>query len=132
MPTPRRWYASATANAASASGGVAQARVVRERDDPLGAVVDERAEQRAPLGPVRVEHLLDDLGPERGEPVEAHVEALLGEGAEEVEDRVGVVARRRAQPERAPVAEDHVDDVGHAGILPHGRHGGHGPTVPAG
>ena len=112
-------------------GGVAQARVVRERDDPLGAVLDERPEKRPALGPVGLEHLLDDVRPERGEAVEAHVEALTGKGAEEVEDRVGVVARRRAEPQRAPVAEDHVDDVGHAGILPHGRHGGHGPTVPA-
>ena len=49
--------------------------------------------------------------------MEAHVEALLGEPAEEVEDRVGIVARRGPQPQRAAVAEDHVDDVRHQGIL---------------
>ena len=90
---------------------VAQTRVVREGDHPLGAVLDERAEQRAPLGPVRVEHLLDDLWPERGEPVEAHVEALLGQSAEEVEDRIGVVPHGRAKAKGASVPQDHVDDI---------------------
>ena len=86
-------------------GGIAEPRVVRKRDDPLRPVLDERTEQRAALDPVRLEHLLDDLGPERRKPVEAHVEALLGEGSEEVEDRVGVLARaggrsRRVLPSR--------------------------------
>ena len=60
----------------------------------------------------------DDLGPERREPVEPHVEALLREGSEEVENRVGVRARRWPKAQGASVAEDHVDDVGHRRILP--------------
>jgi hypothetical protein len=98
--------------------GIAQPRVVRKRHHPLRPVLGERAEQGAALRPVRVEHLLDDLGPERREPVEPHVEALLREGSEEVEDRVGVRARRWPKAQGASVAEDHVDDVGHRRILP--------------
>ncbi len=41
--------------------GVAQAHVARERDDPLRAVlVGQRADERAPLDPVRVEAGLDE------------------------------------------------------------------------
>ena len=61
---------------------------------------------------------LKQVGPERREAVEAEVEALPGQVAEEVEDRVGVGALRRPQPERAPVPQDHVDDVAHAAHSP--------------
>ena len=48
-------------------------------------------------------------GADRREAVEAEVEALLGERAEEVEKRLRVLPPRRTQPERAAVPEDDVD-----------------------
>ena len=112
------------------SRGIAQARVVRKCHHALEPVLHDRAEQRSALRPVRVEHLLDDLRAEGREPVEAHVEALLGERAEEVEDRFGVGPGRRPEPESAPVAKDHVDDVGHEDILLLARPRRHTGSVP--
>ena len=48
--------------------GIAQALVVRDRDDALAPVLGERPEERAALAPVRVEELLDELGPSAGKP----------------------------------------------------------------
>ena len=98
-------------------GRVAEAHVVGDRDDALGAVDLERPEQRAALVPVGLERRLDEPWAEVREAVEAEVEAALRERPEEVEQRVRVVPAGRAQPERAPVAED---DVGRELL---GRHG---------
>ena len=99
------------------SGGVAEPHVARERDDLLGAVLDERAQQRTTLAPVGLDDLLDELRPETWEAVEPQVEALLRERPEEPEDRIDVVPLGRTEPERAPVTEDHVDDVLHGAIV---------------
>ncbi len=87
---------------------VAQAHVVGDRDDALGAVDLERAEQGAALVPVGLEQRLDEARAEVGEAVEAEVETPLRQRPKEVEQRVGVVLARRAQPERAPVPEYHI------------------------
>ena len=102
-------------------GGVAEPHVARERDDPLGAVLDQRAQQCPALAPVGVDDLVDELRPETREAVEPQVEALLRERSEEPEDRFGIGPGGRAEPKRAPVAEDHVDDVLHAVIVVPGR-----------
>ena len=86
---------------------VAQPHPVRNGHD---AAV-QRPEQRASLLPVRREHGLDELRPERGKSVEAEVAAVLGQAGEELEQRVGILRDGRSQPERRPVAED---DVGRA------------------
>ena len=89
--------------------GVAQPRVVRDRDDPLAVVLSERADEGAALLPVGVERRLDQRPVQRREPVEARVAARRGEAVEELEDRLPVGRDRRPEPERAPVAEDDVD-----------------------
>ncbi len=102
--------------------GVAQPRVVRDRDDPLAVVLSERADEGAALLPVGVERRLDQRPVQRREPVEARVAARRGEAVEELEDRLPVGRDRRPEPERAPVAEDDVDGrrsgSGHARDLP--------------
>ena len=98
------------------------AHVVADRDDALAVLVGERADERAPLGPVRVEQRLDELRPEIRKPVEATVEALARERAVEVEQRRRVRRRRRPQTQRSAVAKDHVDRFagccGHGSITP--------------
>ena len=73
---------------------VAQADVVADRDDPLAALVGERAEQSTALGPVRLEQRLDELRPQVRQAVEPAVQALRRERPVEVEqsgasDRLG-------------------------------------------
>jgi hypothetical protein len=104
--------------------GVAEPHVARERYHTLGPVLDERSEQSATVVPVRIDHLLDEVVPEPRKPVEAQVEALFREIAEEAEDRVGVALGGRTQTERAPVPQDHVDDV------PHARHSRRPRAIP--
>ena len=58
-------------------GRVAKARVARERDDALPAVVGKRADERAALDPVRIEEGLDERRPHGRRAVEAEVEAAL-------------------------------------------------------
>src|SRR5262249_45243543 len=53
--------------------------------------------------------------------VEAQHQAVLGEAAEELDQRVGVVGRRGPQPQGAAVAEDDVD-------RPQPRASGHGAS----
>ena len=74
---------------------VAQARVVRERDD----AALEAADERAGLLPVRVDERLDELRAERGKAVEAEVAALVGELLEERQQH------RRCRPRRAAAGE---------------------------
>ena len=88
--------------------GVAQADVVRDGDDPLAVLVDERAQERPALLPVRLDERLDEPRAELREAVEAQVEAPLRQPAEEGQQGVGVVAAGRAKPQRAAVAEDDV------------------------
>ena len=88
--------------------GVAKPHVARERHDPLLRPLAERADQRAALGPVRIEEGRDELGRQRGKAVKALVHALVGESSKEREHRLGVVGVRRPQPQRAAVAEDDV------------------------
>ena len=83
---------------------VAQPHPVRDRDD----TAVERPDQRAALLPVRLEHRLDELRPERGKAVEAEIAAALGEVGEEREQRVGVLRGGCPQPQRRAVAEDDV------------------------
>ncbi len=83
---------------------VAQPDPVREGDDaPV-----EGAEQRALFVPVGVENRFDELRAECREAVEAEVAAVLREGGEELEERVGILRGGWSQPERRPVAEDDV------------------------
>ena len=98
---------------------VAQPIVGRHRHHALASVRRERPDQRAAVGPVRVERVADQRGRERREPVEAQVEALRGEALEEREERGPVGLGRRAEPERAPVLED---DVEHLRFRGHGPH----------
>ena len=98
---------------------VTQPVVGRHRHHALASVRRERPDQRAAVGPVRVERVADQRGRERREPVEAQVEALRGEALEEREERGPVGLGRRAEPERAPVLED---DVEHLRFRGHGPH----------
>ena len=93
--------------------GLAQPRVAREGDDALLARVAERPEQRADVGPVRLDPRLDEPAPQLREAVEAQVAAPLGEAGEELEQRVGVRGVRRAQAQGAAVPEDDVAKLGH-------------------
>ena len=95
--------------------GVAQARVARERHDRRRAVGPrERADERAALVPVRIEERLDEAGLHAAGAVEAQVVAAVGEPREELDERVGVVGRRRAQSQRAAVLQDHVHRRAHS------------------
>ena len=71
---------------------VAQPHVVAHGDHVLVTVLGERPEQGAPLLPVRVEKRLHEPRIDRREAVEAQIQALLGERAEEVEQRIRVLA----------------------------------------
>ena len=89
--------------------GVAQPRVVRDRDDPLAVVLSERADEGASLLPVGVERRLDERPVQRRQPVEARVAARRRRGPRRTRGRLPVGCDRRPEPERAPVAEDDVD-----------------------
>ena len=88
--------------------GVAQADVVRDGDDSLAVLVDERAQEHATLLPVRLDERLDEPRAQLREAVVAQVEAPLRQRAEEGQQGVGIVAAGRAKPQRAAVAEDDV------------------------
>ncbi len=83
---------------------VTETDVAREGDHPAVQV----AHQMAAFVPLGVDERRYELPVDRREAVEAVVEALLGKAVEELDQRVGVRRRRRAQPERRPVAEDDV------------------------
>ena len=94
-------------------GGIAQAHVVGDGDHSLVPVlVRQRAQERATLDPVRLEHRLDELRAEARQAVEPESQALLRQRPEEAEQRLGVLAPGRPQPEGAAVAQDDVDHVG--------------------
>ena len=88
---------------------VAKARVLGDRDDPFAACpVCEHTDQRAAVGPVGVEEVLDERCVDASHPVEAEVQAVLGEPLEEREKGARIVMRGRPQPQGRAVAEDHV------------------------
>ena len=94
---------------ADREGDLRGARVAQP--DPVGDGHDaavERAEQRTPFLPVRLDERLDQSRPERRKAVEAEIAAVLGQIREELEQRVGVLRGRRSEPQRRPVAEDDV------------------------
>ena len=90
---------------------VAQAGIARDGDHVVAVVAAQDADQRPVHAPVGVEQAVQDVGSDPARPVEAHVQALVVEPAEEVEHRLRVFGKRRAQPQRAAVAEDDVTDV---------------------
>jgi hypothetical protein len=98
--------------------GLAQAVVPGGGDDPVAVAAD----QRDAVGPVGL-GVLARRRIRAAEAVEAHVPALLGEGVVERLDRLEVVRHGRAQPERRPVAQEHVADQ---------RRRGHRLTAPSG
>ena len=59
----------------------------------------------------RLEQLIDQPRVEGRKPVEAEIQALLREGAEELQETLCVDLPGRAQPERPAVAEDDVDGL---------------------
>ena len=75
---------------------VAEARPGSERHDPFTRLARERAHERAPFIPVRVEERLHEPRAQRREPVEAEVAAFGTEPLDEREEPGGVVPRRRA------------------------------------
>ena len=89
---------------------VAQPRVARERDDVLTVAACECPDEGALRDPVGLEERLDERLPHGGRTVEPEVEAPLRERAEEPEERTGVLAPGRPQPQRAAVAQDDVDE----------------------
>ena len=92
---------------------VAETHPVSERDDR--AVGD--ADQRAALDEVRIDDSVGEPLVHGDRSVKAVVEALTRERAEEVRERGNVLARRRPEPQRAPVSKDDVDRGGRAGRL---------------
>ena len=96
---------------------VAQPHVARERDDPLAAVVAERADERAALGPVRLEERLDKRGPS------CRRRGSAGSGCARRGRAKNAAARRRPpvvggpEPQRRAVAEDDVLAVGGSAVM---------------
>ena len=89
--------------------GVAQPRVLGERDDSLVACsVGEQADQRAAIGPVRIEVRLHERLVDAANAVKAEVAAVLRQMLEECDEGARIAARGRPQPERRAVTEDHV------------------------
>ena len=112
-------------------GRVAQPDEVRERDDALPLAGQRQGpDQRATLFPVRVEKRLDRGRGQRGEAVEAPVDASLRQRAEEPEHRVGVARMGWAQAQRAPVPEDDVANLGRCECHP-GQCGCPPPATPS-
>ena len=95
--------------------GIAQARVLRDRDDVLGSLfVGQRANQGAAVDPVGIEDMLDELCVDMAHPVEPEVAAVGREQLEERDEGACIVVRRRPESKCRAVAEDHVDrDGGH-------------------
>ena len=85
--------------------------VVRHRDDPRVAGTVQPSEQSPAAGPVGIEQRLDEAAVDRAVAVEAQVQAALREPGEEVHEVVGVSSGRRLEPDRAAVAQDHIDCV---------------------
>ena len=92
-------------------GGITEPVIGRDRDDAVATVRAQSPDQRAALGPVRIQDPLDERRCERGHAVEAEVKALGREPLEERQQRIGVGVDRRAQPERASVPEDDVEGL---------------------
>jgi hypothetical protein len=89
---------------------VAQANVFADRDDALVPVdVGEGADENAPLAPIGLEEMRDELFVDRPHAVETEVETSFGKAAEEGGETVPVLLRRRPEPQRRAVAQDHVD-----------------------
>jgi hypothetical protein len=69
------------------------------------------ADQRPAHAPVRVEQALEHVGTDPARAVEAHVEALVVEPAEEAQHGIRVGGQRRPQSQRPSMAEDDIADV---------------------
>jgi hypothetical protein len=93
-------------------GRISQPVVGGHGHDPRAVRVCERSHQRAPLGPVRLENVLDELRPERRHPMEAQMQALGRKPFEEPQQLGCIFPSGRAKPERAPVPQNHVEEVG--------------------
>jgi CheY-like chemotaxis protein len=87
-------------------GGVriAQTYIARERDDEIVL----RTNKGTPFDPLGLEHRLDEALVHARITVEAEVEALAGEAAEELEQRRRIFGLRRAKAHGRPVAENDV------------------------
>ena len=105
MPIPRRWCSSATAKPTSAADG-SRSRAKFATATMRSSIA---ADQHRRVAPVGGEQRFDEMLVELRVAVEAPVQALLGEAAEEVEQCVCVVRLGRAQPQRRAVAQDDVD-----------------------
>ena len=73
---------------------VAQPDVVADGDDALPAVVPHHPDQRALVGPVRLDERAHEPVAGEGEPVEAEEAAADGEVGEEVDERGDIVLGR--------------------------------------
>ena len=89
--------------------GLAKPDVVRDRDDPLLACVHHRAHESSAIGPVRIEHGLDETLVHRRAAVETQVQAAGREVGEEPDEGVPIAGARRTKPKGAPIPEDDVD-----------------------
>jgi hypothetical protein len=92
-------------------GRVPKAVVCGGGHDTLGLPVSKRPDQGAALVPVRLEQRLNECRSDRRHPVEAQMEARRRQAAEQLEQRRRVGLPGRAEPERAAVPQDDVDDV---------------------
>jgi hypothetical protein len=75
------------------------------------AVVGGGRDERAALIPVGLKVRPHDGAVDLGEAVKAQVPAAVGQVMEERDGGVGVGRRRRAEPKRPPVSQDHIDGV---------------------
>src|SRR5581483_8686792 len=82
------------------------------------------AGERTPLRPVRVDESGSEFGADCAQTVEALVQALRREPAEEVDEPRPVVGEWWPQPKRAAVSEDDVDRVGCSRRQARSLHGG--------
>ena len=102
------------------AGVVSKPNEVRQRDDPLRlAVLGQSAHKRPALVPVGLDERLDRGRGERGKAVEAPVDAALGQTAEELDQSVHVRLVRRAQPQRAAVAQNDITHLEGAAAIQH-------------
>ena len=124
VPMPLPWNSSATANAASADCGIAEADVVPDADDALLGAIAHDPDQRAALGPVGLDEAPHEAVACDGEAVEAEEAAADGEVGEERHHPGHVRFGRGSQAQRGAVAQDDVDGrLGRLGEI------GHAPSV---
>jgi len=88
-----------------------EAHVAGQSDDALAVAGSDRAKQRPPLHPVGLESRRDEPSVDRRMPVEAQIQALLGELGEEAEESLRVASCRRTQPQRAAPTQDDIHGI---------------------